>query len=131
MSLYDRNPKTQNIGSSITCLFMSLTAGAGTRCLSLLSSSPNLFSYYFLCLFMIFYFPVFSSLNLCFNSFYPLLFIVYFLYFLDLIFFIIIFSYLGFLLIYLPNLYFSFLDFKSNSFLVGFGTILEKIKIQK
>ena len=31
-------------GLDNTCLFMSLTAGAGTRCMSLLSSSPNLFT---------------------------------------------------------------------------------------
>ena len=31
-------------GLDNTCLFMSLTAGAGTRCMSLLSSSPNLYS---------------------------------------------------------------------------------------
>ena len=34
-------------GLDNTCLFMSLTAGAGTRCMSLLSPSPNLFYLYF------------------------------------------------------------------------------------
>ena len=42
-----RNPRASRLltpGLDNTCLFMSLTAGAGTRCMSLLSSSPNLFT---------------------------------------------------------------------------------------
>ena len=37
-------PKPRSIHIDFSRLFLSLTAGAGTRCMSLLSSSPNLFS---------------------------------------------------------------------------------------
>ena len=50
---------TISYGLDNTRLFMSLTAGAGTRCMSLLSSSPSLIS----CLLLVFLFVCYSYIS--------------------------------------------------------------------
>ena len=52
MKSNERDPRASRLltpGLDNTRLFLSLTAGAGTRCMSLLSSSPNLNSLSLMC----------------------------------------------------------------------------------